>query len=143
MCRAGDFDLSFESLTGNEARRILRELPTTNPDLFAEVSQSRSQVSVPVLTEEESSLEDSSPETTIEDDSDVPFAKVQAHHNESRNAELSPSSAADPDYIYTANESGGLTSTALSEEVLVESVDGHEADVTPADLTQRRAQRIR
>jgi len=124
MCRAGQFDLSYESLTCHEARRILRELPVTEPDLYAEISQPRSRNhTVPVLTPKEATLEDSASDSSADDDSDVPLAEVRAHQE--------TTDTGNPDQVYIANETGGLTSTACAEEVLVESVNGELVDITP------------
>jgi len=58
MCKGGELDLSFESLTSHMAHQVLRELPTTNPEFFAEISQSHSHVNVtPTLTPEQEALE--------------------------------------------------------------------------------------
>ena len=139
MCRGGEFDLSFESLTSHEARRALRELPITDPALFAEISQPRSCVGVvPSLTPDEALLEDNPPDEGAEDDSDVPFAEVCAHHYESLNT-----SPLDPAQIYLPNETGGLTSTAGSESILVEAVDDVVVNVTPDVTASGRGRRVR
>jgi hypothetical protein len=73
MCQAGQFNLSFESLTSHEACQMLRDLPTTNPALFAELSQPRSRTAVaPTLTAQQVTAEDADA-IDIVDDSDVPL----------------------------------------------------------------------
>ena len=61
MCAAGQFNLSYDSLTSYEARRVLRDLPNTDPTFFAEISQPRSRAghAVPILNECQTQQEDS------------------------------------------------------------------------------------
>ena len=83
MCKGGEFDLSFESLTSHAARKVLQELPTTDSDFFAEITQARSHVNFsPSLSPEQEALEDAAPDEGPADDSDVPFLEVCAHHHE-------------------------------------------------------------
>ena len=141
MCKGGEFDLSFESLTSHAIRQVLRELPTTDPDFFAELSQSRSHMDiVPSLTAEQVALEDAPSNNEIgpADDSDVPFLEVCAHHHES----LNTTPSVDPAQLYVPNSTDGLMSTAVAEDTLIESVDGVVVDVTPEDDT-RPTRRIR
>ena len=133
MCKGGEFDLSFESLTSHATRQALRELPTTDPEFFAEISQPRSCAHVaPALSPEQEALEDDPPDDELTDDSDVPFLEVCAHHHESLNPSLPQ---LDTTHVYIPNETGGLTSTATAEDTLVESVDGVVVDVTPQEDT--------
>jgi hypothetical protein len=136
MCKGGELDLSVESLTSHAARQVLRELPTTDPEFFAEISQPRSHVGVtPTLTPEQEASEDASSndEDGPTDDSDVPFLEVHAHHHES----LNPSSSlSDLAQVYVPNDTGGLTTTAAAEDTLVESVNDVVVDVTPQDDPQ-------
>jgi len=39
MCRADQFNFSFESLTSHKARQMLHDLPTTDAAFFSELSQ--------------------------------------------------------------------------------------------------------
>ena len=113
---------------------MLWELPTTDPALFAKISQPHSHVGVmPSLT----LLEDNPPDKGAKDDSDVPFAKVCAHHNETLNT-----SPLDPAQIYLPNETGGLTSMAGSENTLVKAVDDVVVNVTPDDTASGWGQRV-
>lgn len=126
MCKGGEFDLSFESLTSHAIRQVLRELPTTDPVFFAELSQSRSHMDiVPSLTAEQVALEDAPSNNEIgpADDSDVPFLEVCAHHHES----LNTTPSVDPAQLYVPNGTDGLMSTAVAEDTLIESVDGVES----------------
>ena len=136
MCRAGQFNLSFESLTGHEARQLLRDLPTADPTFFAELSQPRSRTAVaPNLTAQQMTAEDAEPAfTDIVDDSDVPLLEVMAnHHDQGSEVETS-------EYIYTTNDTGGLTSTAGAEAISTKAVGDIVDDVTPDDpgLTRRQ-----
>ena len=59
------------------------------------------------------------------DDSDVPLLEVIAnHHDQGPEVEAS-------EYIYTTNDTGGLTSTAGAEAVRTEAVGDVVDDVTP------------
>jgi len=85
---------------------------------------------------EEATLEDSASDSSADDDSDVPLAEVRAHQE--------TTDTGNPDQVYIANETGGLTSTACAEEVLVESVNGELVDITPLQTTSaQRSQRSR
>jgi hypothetical protein len=140
MCRAGQFNLSYESLTSHGARQMLRDLPTTDPAFFAELSQPRSRTPVaPTLTAQQMTAEDADA-TDIVDESDVPLSEVMAaHHNRESEAETSSS-----ENIYTTNETGGLTSTAGAENVYTEAVGDVIDDVTPdVPGPLRRTQRAR
>jgi hypothetical protein len=61
MCKAGQFNLSYDSLTSHEARQALRNLPNTDPTFFAEISQPRScsEHAAPFLDEHQIQQEDS------------------------------------------------------------------------------------
>lgn len=83
-------------------------------------------------------VEDAEPEVEIEDDSDVPLAEVQAHQEE-----VAVGLSTNPLQLYSENESGGLSSTAGAEDVLVESVEGQVLDVTPDSRPQGRGHRLR
>ena len=84
MCKAGQFDLSYESLTSREARQALHDLPNTDPAFFAEISKprSRSQHVAPVLSDDQVAQEDSEDQyggTDALDDSDVPVVDVKVN----------------------------------------------------------------
>jgi len=142
MCKAGKFNLSYDSLTSHEARQALRDLPNTKPTFFAEISQprSRSEHAVPVLNEHQIQQEDSEilyggPDAF--DDSDVPLPEVAAHQDEIvaqfGQANFDRTQAVeDLEHTYVAFENHGLSSAAEAEDVLVESVDAHVTDVSGA-----------
>jgi hypothetical protein len=128
MCKGGEFDLSFESLTSDAARKVLWDLLTTNPEFFAKITQPRSHVNVPPsLSPEQEALEDAAPDEGPADDSDVPFLEICTHHHEA----LDPPPQSEVPQVYVPTESGGLSSTASAEDTLVESVNGDIFDVTP------------
>ena len=75
MCRAGEFNLSYESLTSRAARQNLRDLHETETEFLAELRRPRSHVLAPVLSHDEALLEDSE-ELELDipgDDSSVPL----------------------------------------------------------------------
>jgi hypothetical protein len=99
----------------------------------------------PLLTPEQELLEDGPPDEGMEDDSDVPFAEVCAHHIETSSTFTIPLPV-DPAHVYVPNETGGLSSTAGSENTLVEAVGDQVVNVTPdLDSTTQngRGRRIR
>ena len=67
------FDLSYESLTSHEARKVLRDLPATQPAFFAKLTNlCRRQI--PVLNDDEVIEEDNDTYDDTEEDSEVPLA---------------------------------------------------------------------
>jgi hypothetical protein len=71
------------------------------------------------------------------DDSDLPLSEVVAnYHDQGSEAETSG-------YIYTSNETGGLTSTAGAEDVLTEAVGGVDGVIPVGPGLTRRPHRMR
>lgn len=121
MCKSGDLNLSYESLTSPLARQLLCDLPTSDPIFFAELSLPRSRVK---LTEEEKNCEDCDPldEDLPSDDSSVPLeAVLDAVHG------TLPED--DSESLFVASMDG-VISQAEAEETLVEEVDGVVIDTT-------------
>jgi hypothetical protein len=124
MCKAGEFNLSYASLTSLEARRVLCELPESDPDFWAELTQPRTRLSAPALTTEEA-LEEDADAMDLDnpgDDSVVPLEVV---------AELMAGDADISDEFVPGDE-WGLVSTADAEETLREVIEGVEIDTTQA-----------
>jgi len=143
MCKAGAFDLSYESLTSHEARQTLRDLPRTDPAFFAEISQPRSR---PILDESDALQEDSEEQyggLTPADDSDVPLGEVAAHHEVVGTSGSEPLGleTEDTDHLYVVSEDGGLSSVAEAEDTLIESIGDHVTDVTAAYADRPRRKR--
>jgi hypothetical protein len=137
MCRAGDFNLSYTSLTSREALKALHELVTVDPMFWAEITQPRSQGSVPnhapptltSLQEQTEDLEESAIDING-DDSEVPMTDVVSAHTQ---LECSDSmDCDDDDELYIPGEEGGLVSTADAECASLESVQGEVVDATQA-----------
>jgi len=87
MCKAGKFNLLYNSLTSHKAQQALRNLPNTEATFFAEISQprSRSEHAVPILDEHQIQQEDSEilyGGLDAFDDSDVPLPEVAVHQDE-------------------------------------------------------------
>jgi hypothetical protein len=77
LCRTGNFNLSYASLTGYEARQNLRELKETNPEFWKELTQKKASELIVVS---ENMAEDEDGEAAVfEDDSDVPCEAVIAN----------------------------------------------------------------
>ena len=133
MFRAGEFNLSYASLTSREASKALRELVTVDPTFWAEIMQPRSRGGVlhhllPTLTSQQEELEDLD-ESGIDihgDDSEVPMADVISAHTQRSDS----MDCDDDDKLYIAGEEGGLVSTADAECALRESVNGETTDAT-------------
>ena len=130
MCKAGELDLSYESLTSHEARQMLRDLPRTDPSFFAEISQPCSG-QTPSLSTSECLQEDSENLFEAPDDSDVPLAEVAAYCEDLAfaTALAAPINGDDADYIYLPDEDGGLSCVNDAESVAKECVGGDEAPV--------------
>ena len=115
-------NLSYESLTSPETRQILRDLPITDSDFFAELTRNRDQG--PELTEDDATLEDNEdPDLDVpSDDSAVPLEAVQdLVHG------LLPID--DAEGAFKLGEDG-LISAAEAEETLIEEVEGAVVDTT-------------
>lgn len=137
MCRAGDFNLSYTSLTSHKASKALRKLVTVDPTFWVEITQPRSQGGVPhhmppTLTSLQEQTEDLE-ESAINihgDDSEVPMTDVISAHTQ---LECSNSMDCDDnDELYILGEEGGLVSTADAECASMESVQGEVVDATQA-----------
>jgi hypothetical protein len=77
MCCTGGFNLSYESLTGYEARQKLRDLKTTDPDFWNGLTQKTTTDAADMADENMSEDEDSG-EVPFEDDSDLPCETIIA-----------------------------------------------------------------
>ena len=132
MCRAGEFNLSYASLTSHEASKALCKLVTVDPMFWAEITQPCSQGGVPhhappTLTSLQEQVEDLE-ESAIDihgDDSEVPLTDVISVHTQ-----LDSMDCDDNDNLYILGEEGGLVSTADAESALLESVRDEVVDVT-------------
>lgn len=145
MCAAGKFNLSYESLTSHEACRALHELPQTDPEFFAKLTQPCAWTNIPILSEDQIAFKDtaSSSNSLPEDDSDVPLAELIAYQDEVQGAQAAEDAEmVDLEEVYVAHEDGGLVSTADAEETLIEAV-GEEIIDTTASTSLTRARRMR
>ncbi|KAF5372041.1 hypothetical protein D9615_008034 [Tricholomella constricta] len=137
MCRVGDLNLSYESLTSPATREILQNLPSTDPNFFAELTRPRSRV--PILSIEDVLVEDAEiSEVDIPvDDSVVPHeAVVDDLHGELPETD-------DQHFVRGAD---GVISAAEAEEVLIEEVEGVLLDTTGAvaqDLGRGKRKKLR
>ena len=149
MCKAGNFNLSYESLTSHEIRQTLRDLPQTDPTLFAEISQPRSRLA-PILSDAECLHEDSEEVHggfDAPDDTDVPLDEVEVHCEQIANgsAERAESDGAlNMDYAYVPDEDGGLSCVADAEDASMECVgSGDVASNVGIVTTTGRPKRMR
>ena len=78
MCRAGQFNLSYESLTSFSARETFRNLKTMNPEFWAELTAIRSEEPVAdgrAVEEDDIDVQ----AAQFDDDSDLPGETIIAH----------------------------------------------------------------
>lgn len=121
MCKTGDLNLSYESLTSATARQLLRDLPTTDPLFFAELSTPRTRIEL-TPEEEQSEDQDTSEEDLPNDDSSVPLeAIVDAVHG------ILPHDGPETMFVVGTD---GVVSRAEAEETLIEEVNGVVVDAT-------------
>ncbi|KAF5384182.1 hypothetical protein D9615_003148 [Tricholomella constricta] len=127
MCRAGEFNLSYESLTSPATRETLRNLPITDPEFFAELTRPRSRV--PILSEEDVTIEDAEVFEL-----DVPLDDSVVPHEAVIN-DLHGTLPTTNDQHFVRGEDG-VVSAAEAEEVLVEEVEGEVLDTTGAVIEE-------
>ena len=121
MCHTGEFNLSYDSLTSPKTRQILRDLPITEPEFFAELSQRRSRVplSADDILHEDREVSDID---VAGDDCSVPLeAVLDAMHGVLPRLDSEAMFEEGPD---------GVISRAEAEETLIEEVDGVVIDAT-------------
>jgi hypothetical protein len=71
MCKAGDkFNLSYESITSQEAQVLLHDIQKNNPDLWSTITST--QYPIPVATDTEADSDETETEGEVEDDVEVP-----------------------------------------------------------------------
>jgi hypothetical protein len=104
MCRTGNFNLSYDSLTSYEARQKLRELKTTDPDFWNELTQKTATEAADTTNDDVPEDEDIS-EPLFEDDSDLPCDVIIARVHGS----IPTGTTSTPD--------GNLVSTAVAESL--------------------------
>src|SRR6202022_45959 len=77
MCRTGDFNLSYDSLTSFEARQELRDLKITDPKFWDELT-CKAAPDLNVAGNEPIFEDDETTEPIFEDDSDLPCEVIIA-----------------------------------------------------------------
>ena len=119
----GEFNLSYESLTSSETRQLLRDLPLTDLEFFAELSKPRSCVPALALSAEDILHEDAevSNVNVPGDDLAVPLEAVLDPMHRDLPRESDRMFEEGPD---------GVVSHAEAKEVLIEEVDGIVVDAT-------------
>ena len=78
MCCTGGFNLSYASLTSYEARQKLRDLKTTDPNFWNELTQ-KTTADAAGMADENMSKDEDIGEVSFEDDSDLPCETIIAH----------------------------------------------------------------
>jgi hypothetical protein len=122
------FDLSYESLTSHEARKVLRDLPATRPTFFAELANPRRRQS-PVLNDDEAIEEDDDTYDDTEEDSEVPLAVLLDRiHNPIQQSNG-----------YETDNDGRLVSTADAERAFAE--ESGEVSAEQAEEEKGRGKR--
>jgi hypothetical protein len=122
------FDLSYESLTSHEARKVLRDLPATRPTFFAELTNPcRRQI--PVLDDGEAIEEDDDTYDDAEEDSEIPLAVLLDRiHNPTQESNG-----------YETDDNGRLVSTAEAERAFAE--ESGEVSAEQAEEEKGRGKR--
>jgi len=116
MCKAGNFDLSFESITSREALALLRETQKTNADTWNKITSSQYRPA------EEASDEDTEHDTDNEepeDDIEVPVDVVMAY--------MCSGGTVIPEGFVVGSD-GALRVDNASEEYNQEVTEGDEAE---------------
>lgn len=76
MCRTSGFNLSYESLTGYNARQKLRELKTTDPDFWDQLTKNSIADAAPGPDDKVAEDEETADLPLFEDDSDLPCQSI-------------------------------------------------------------------
>jgi hypothetical protein len=104
MCRTGNFNLSYDSLTSYEARQKLHDLETSDPEFWAQLTQkAETELTLPVdevLAEDEENAD-----PVFDDDSDLPCEAII-------NGVLGSSTRG-----VTSTATGNMVSTAAAESM--------------------------
>ena len=114
MCRTGNFNLSYDSLTGYEARQKLHDLKTTDPDFLAELTQ-KATVKLIVHPNEVIAEDEDTVNPLFKDNSDLPCEAIIANITSSSPANVASTS------------NGDMMSTAAAE-----SLDDNEMEIPKA-----------
>jgi len=132
MCKAGDFNLLYESLTSFQAGQALRDLPVSDLEFFAELVRWQSQQQAPTLSAEEAESEDleESSLDVFRDDSEVPLKEVLRVQEEPL-VENADDVIEFNDHDYKLEDRGGLISNADAETTFIECVNNVTVDATP------------
>ncbi|KDQ50960.1 hypothetical protein JAAARDRAFT_707172 [Jaapia argillacea MUCL 33604] len=129
LCRIGDYNLSYETLTSFEARQHLRNLKTSDPVFWVDLNRIQDDEQGP--DENDEVPEDLDQETlTFEDDSNLPTEAIIAHV---MNSELLEGVEVTSDGDLQANMEADS-----NEEVVEEVVEGgREPNDEPMNMAQR------
>lgn len=145
MCRTGDFNLSYESLTDVRTTRVrLNNLKATDPQFYAELtSVSYEDDNVPAAEGEELDEDvenDPDLDATFEDDSDVPLAAVRSIISGSEPAipvRLSASGELSVDVVAELNEAPVEEPTSERGPSAMDGSDESDGGVGPAMYESR------
>lgn len=123
MCRTGDFNLSHASLTSQAALTALRDLPVTNPTLYAEFTQAKARDLAQKLAKEDAEPDFSDKLNDLDDGfyddgSDIPMADLIQHLISDPTDDTQPSNQ-----LLHVTSVGDLQRRSVVEDAEVEAVD--------------------
>jgi hypothetical protein len=120
MCRTGNFNLSYDSLTGFEARQTLHNLKTTDPNFWNELTQNTA-AEVADISNVDMPEDEDDGEVLFEDDSDIPCEAIIACVIGSK-----------PRAGVSSTPDGNLMSTAAAESLDKDETEGDTSEVALA-----------
>lgn len=110
MCRTGDFNLSYDSLTSYEARQKLRNLKTTDSEFWDELTR-KSAAGLIIADEDNVAEDEENTDPFFEDDSDLPCDAI-----------ISTVLGTNPVGV-TLNATGDVVSAAAAESLDNDKID--------------------
>jgi hypothetical protein len=128
MCRVGNFNQSQASLTSPEALAALRDLPRSNPALYAELTSGDDEGILLSTIEEPAFTSDS-----VEDESDIPV-EVVVDHLASGSAELADGFRVEDGDVITRTSCLEDPNQDVEEEMDEPGTSALMASVPPAGL---------
>jgi hypothetical protein len=130
MCRTGCFNLSYESLTSYEARQKLRDVKSSDPEQWAQLTQTAASESDATAEESQFKAEDDENIAPFfEDDSDLACNKV-----------ISSVLEACPEGVGMSAANGDFVSTRAAESIDNDEVTNRQQQETELGRGKRKKQ---
>jgi hypothetical protein len=119
MCRTGDFNMSYDSLTSYDARQKLRDLKTTDSEFWDELTR-KSAAGLIIADEDNVAEDEENTDPFFEDDSDLPCDAI-----------ISTVLGTHPVGV-TLNATGDVVSAAAAESLDNDKID----ELLPNEVTE-------